>query len=101
MYSFGVVLLEIITSRGPTIETDENEFTHVARWVADMSGKGDVKNIVNPRLEEDFETASAWRAVELALACAFHSSLKRPKMNKVVTELKECLVKELARKMKG
>ncbi|TXG68713.1 hypothetical protein EZV62_003648 [Acer yangbiense] len=76
----------------------EDENVHITQWVIDMLGNGDITNIVDPSLEGDFETNSAWKAVELALACASHVSSKRPTMNDVVTELKECLAMETARK---
>ncbi|TXG46272.1 hypothetical protein EZV62_028235 [Acer yangbiense] len=76
----------------------EDENVHITQWVIDMLGNGDITNIVDPSLEGDFETNSAWKAVALALACASHVSSKRPTMNDVVTELKECLAMETARK---
>ncbi|TXG46270.1 hypothetical protein EZV62_028233 [Acer yangbiense] len=76
----------------------EDENVHITQWVIDMLGNGDITNIVDPSLEGDFETNSAWKAVELALACASHVSSKRPTMNDVVTELKECLAMETTRK---
>ncbi|KAK0596807.1 hypothetical protein LWI29_019249 [Acer saccharum] len=101
VYSFGIVLLEIITSR-PVVKIGEDENIHITRWVIDDKlGNGDITKIVYPILEGDFETNSAWKAVELALACASHVSSKRPAMNDVVMELKECLAMETARKKNG
>ena len=59
-----------------------------------MVESGDVKNIVDPELEGDFEINSAWKAVEIAMACVS----KKLNMSQVVTELKECLASELARR---
>ncbi|KAL5757695.1 hypothetical protein ACOSP7_020306 [Xanthoceras sorbifolium] len=79
----------------------EDENVHITHCVIDMLGNGDITNIVDPSLEGEFETNSAWKAVELALACAFHVSSKRPTMNDVVMELKECLAMEIVRKKNG
>ncbi|PON34728.1 Mitogen-activated protein kinase kinase kinase [Parasponia andersonii] len=95
VYSFGVVLLEIITSRPAISRTHER--THVKEWVGFMLANGDIKNIVDPRLRGDFEINSVWKAVEISMACVSASSTKRPNMNQVVSELKECLAAELAR----
>ncbi|KAL5824508.1 hypothetical protein ACOSQ3_020571 [Xanthoceras sorbifolium] len=100
VYSFGIVLMEIITSR-PVVKKGEDENIHISQWVTDMLGNGDITNIVDPSLEGDFETNSAWKAVDLALACASHAPSKRPAMNEVVMELKECLAMETSRKKKG
>ena len=63
-----------------------------------MLANGDIKSIVEPKLRGDFETNSVWKAVELAMACVSRVSTKRPTMSQVVTELKDCLAAEIARK---
>ncbi|KAJ0006966.1 hypothetical protein Pint_29507 [Pistacia integerrima] len=57
--------------------------------------RGDIRKIVHPRLGENFNINSAWKAVELALASASHASSKRPTMIEVVMGLKECLAIQL------
>ena len=99
VYSFGVVLLEIITGR-PAIGRTQDR-THVSQWVGFMLSNGDVRSVVDPRLEGDFEINSAWKAVELAMVCVSSTSTRRPYMNQVVTELKDCLETELARRNKA
>ncbi|KAL8268715.1 hypothetical protein R6Q59_002513 [Mikania micrantha] len=86
VYSFGIVLLELITGR-PAISTDIS----VIHWVKSMVEKGSVENIIDPRLQGDFEVNTAWKVVELAVTCADRSSVKRPTMKDVVMELKNCL----------
>ncbi|KAK3220067.1 hypothetical protein Dsin_014037 [Dipteronia sinensis] len=97
IYSFAVVLLQIIT-RQPVIRKKENENSHITQWVTNVLAKDDIKNIIDPSLEGDFDIISAKMAVELAVTFASQTSAKRPTMNEVVTELKECLAMELARK---
>ncbi|GJW14065.1 putative leucine-rich repeat receptor-like protein kinase [Tanacetum coccineum] len=60
-------------------------------------GNGDINNIVDPRLLGDFDINSAWKAVELAMACVSHTPSRRPTMNGVVMELNDCLAAERAR----
>lgn len=96
VYSFGIVLLEIITSRPVLSKTHEK--IHIAQWVSFMVENGDIKSIIDSRIKGKFDTNSVWKAVEIAIACVSSSSNKRPTMSQVVTELKECLAAELARK---
>ncbi|KAL9305335.1 putative LRR receptor-like serine/threonine-protein kinaseRLK-Pelle-LRR-I-1 family [Arabidopsis thaliana] len=92
VYSFGVVLLEIITNK-PVIDHNR-DMPHIAEWVKLMLTRGDISNIMDPKLQGVYDSGSAWKALELAMTCVNPSSLKRPNMSHVVHELKECLVSE-------
>ncbi|XVF86736.1 hypothetical protein PTKIN_Ptkin18bG0066200 [Pterospermum kingtungense] len=96
VYSFGVVLLEIITNQ-PVILRIADEPTHIGNWVGSMLSNGDLENIVDSRLQGEYETNSVWKAIELAMACLSPASTKRTNMNYVVTELRECLSAEIIR----
>ncbi|XP_060669442.1 LRR receptor-like serine/threonine-protein kinase IOS1 [Ziziphus jujuba] len=96
VYSFGVVVLEIITSQ-PAISRSE-ERTHISQWVSNVVADGDIRSLVEPKLQGDFEVNSVWKAVEIAMTCVSPTSSQRPNMNQVVTELKDCLAIEVARK---
>ncbi|KAM7254627.1 hypothetical protein ACFE04_004007 [Oxalis oulophora] len=95
VYSFGVVILEIVTCK-PVINTKEKK--HIIQWVEEILTSGDIKGIVDQRLIGDFDANSAWKAVEIAMNCVSPSPMKRPTMNHVVIELKECLAMEISRK---
>ncbi|WJZ94429.1 hypothetical protein VitviT2T_013290 [Vitis vinifera] len=95
VFSFGVVLLEIITSQSPV--PGNHEETHIIQWVSSMLANGDIKNIVDPRLQGDFDINSAWKAVEVAMSCVASTSTERPAMNYVVMELNQCLEMEASR----
>ncbi|XP_050285789.1 LRR receptor-like serine/threonine-protein kinase IOS1 [Quercus robur] len=96
VYSFGVVLLEIITNR-PVIERSK-ERIHISQWVSSMLAKGDIKNIVDPKLDGNYNVNSVWKAVEIAMLCLSPTSSKRPTMDQVVAELKESVETELAQR---
>ncbi|XP_059638955.1 probable LRR receptor-like serine/threonine-protein kinase At1g05700 [Cornus florida] len=95
VYSFGIVILEIITGQPATPKSYGK--THIIQWVSSMLANGDVKSIVDPKLEEDYDVNSAWKVVELAMACVSRTSTRRPTIDNVVMELKECLATEVAR----
>ncbi|KAH9665561.1 protein kinase domain-containing protein [Citrus sinensis] len=95
VYSFGVVLLELITGQPVIQKTPER--TLIGQWVSSMLARGDIKNIVDQRLQGDFDTNTVWKAVEIAMACIHSISTRRPTMNQVVIELNDCLAMEIGR----
>ncbi|KAI4305455.1 hypothetical protein L6164_028820 [Bauhinia variegata] len=96
VYSFGVVLLELITNQQPVI-TRNHDMVHISQWVNSLVNNGDIKKIVYSGLHGEFDSNSAWKAVELAMACVSPNSTRRPTMNAVVNQLKECLATALPR----
>uniref|UniRef100_M4DUV7 Protein kinase domain-containing protein n=1 Tax=Brassica campestris TaxID=3711 RepID=M4DUV7_BRACM len=95
VYSFGIVLLEMITNQPVINQT--SEILHITQWVGFKISRGDIIEIMDPNLGKDYDSNSAWRALELALSCANPSSSKRPSMSQVIQELKECIVCENSR----
>ncbi|KAF2568042.1 hypothetical protein F2Q68_00024946 [Brassica cretica] len=92
IYSFGVVLLELITNR-PIIQ-QSREKSHLVDWVSYMMTKGDITNIMDPRLHQNYDTGSVWKFIEIAMLCVCPSSAGRPNMSRVANDLKECLISE-------
>ncbi|KAF3955880.1 hypothetical protein CMV_018950 [Castanea mollissima] len=99
VYSFGIVLLEIVTSRPAILKRPEN--AHISRWVSSILAKADIKRIVDPRLQANFNINSAWKVVDLAMACVSETATTRPTMSQVVMDLKQCLEVEIARTMEN
>ncbi|CAH8296629.1 unnamed protein product [Eruca vesicaria subsp. sativa] len=96
VYSFGIVLLEIITNQ-PVIDRNRRN-SHITQWVGSELNGGDIAKIMDPNLHGDYDSHSAWRALELAMSCADPTSARRPTMSHVVIELKECVVAENSRR---
>ncbi|KMZ70034.1 Kinase-like protein, partial [Zostera marina] len=90
VYSFGVVLLELITGQ-PAIIHQMDERIPLARLVEPKFETGEIDKIVDPKLKNDFDTNSAWKALEVAFQCILPTSIQRPLMFDVVKQLKECL----------
>ncbi|XAR49977.1 Non-specific serine/threonine protein kinase [Bertholletia excelsa] len=89
VYSFGIVLLEVIAGR--LVLPKDQEDAYIVPWVESMIAKGYINGIVNSRLQGIFDVNSVKKALELAMACVSLSSTERPTMDYVVAELKECL----------
>ncbi|EXB24690.1 putative LRR receptor-like serine/threonine-protein kinase [Morus notabilis] len=95
VYSFGVVLLELITGQPAIIKTDET--VHVIQWVSSELEQGDIKSIVDQRLQENFDVNSVCKTLEVAMACTTSHSQQRATMSYVLAELKQCLEIELSK----
>lgn len=66
-----------------------------------MVESGEIANIVDPKLRGDFNTNSAWKAVELANACVCCKSTERPNSSQVAVGLNGCLELEIAPEKDG
>ncbi|TVU40079.1 hypothetical protein EJB05_13527, partial [Eragrostis curvula] len=91
VYSFGVVLLEILTSKLPADE-GFGEGVDLVRWVHTAPTRGETpEQIMDPRLST---ISFAWRrqmlaVLQVAMLCTERAPSKRPKMKKVVEMLQE------------
>ncbi|XP_059668414.1 leucine-rich repeat receptor-like tyrosine-protein kinase PXC3 [Cornus florida] len=91
VYSYGVVLLEILTTRLP-VEEEFGEGIDLVKWVHSAPARGETpEQILDARLST---VSFAWRkemlsALKVALLCTDTTPAKRPKMKKVVEMLQE------------
>ncbi|KAK7390576.1 hypothetical protein VNO78_25885 [Psophocarpus tetragonolobus] len=94
VYSFGIILLELITGQHAIARTSEKNI-HILEWVIPTVERGDICNIVDPRLKEEFNTNSAWKLVDIAMSCISPTAAERPDISEILPELKECLSLEM------
>ncbi|KAF1888691.1 hypothetical protein Lal_00036732 [Lupinus albus] len=91
VYSFGVVLLELIVGRKPVDTSQPMGDESLVEWARPLLSEAleseDFENLVDPRLEKNYNRDEMFQMIEAAAACVRHSAVKRPKMSKVVRAL--------------
>ncbi|KAJ0526556.1 putative protein kinase RLK-Pelle-LRR-I-1 family [Helianthus annuus] len=94
VFSYGVVLLEIITGREPlNIHRPRNEWSLV-EWAKPYIRNSRIEELVDPSIKGGYHTEAMWRVVEVALACIEPFSAYRPSMIDIVRELEDALIIE-------
>ncbi|KAF7843439.1 putative LRR receptor-like serine/threonine-protein kinase [Senna tora] len=89
IYSFGIVLLEILTGRPAIFKNEERD--HITHWLDSMAVDREINDIVDSRLHGEFDIDSARKFLDTAMACVASTSIDRPTMSQVLMELKQCM----------
>ncbi|KAK9271841.1 hypothetical protein L1049_002206 [Liquidambar formosana] len=88
VFSFGVVLLELITGRKPVDGSQPLGEESLVEWARPVLTQAldneDFGGLVDPRLEKNYNENEMFRMIEAAAACVRHSAVKRPRMGQVV-----------------
>ncbi|THG22700.1 hypothetical protein TEA_011567 [Camellia sinensis var. sinensis] len=89
VFSFGVILMELITGRKALDETQPEESVHLVTWFRRMHNNKDTfHKAIDQTIELDEETlASVSTVAELAGHCCGREPLQRPDMSHVVNVL--------------
>ncbi|XWS14501.1 hypothetical protein CRYUN_Cryun35bG0015000 [Craigia yunnanensis] len=92
VYSFGIVLLEILTGRKPVMFTQDED---IVKWVKKQLQKGQISELLEPGLLE-LDPESEWEefllVVKVGLLCTAPDPLDRPSMADIVFMLEGCRV---------
>ncbi|KAG7017001.1 putative inactive receptor kinase, partial [Cucurbita argyrosperma subsp. argyrosperma] len=86
VFSFGVVLLELLTGKSPIHATGGEEIVHLVRWVHSVVREEwtaevfDVELMRYPNIEEEMV-----EMLQIALSCVTRIPDQRPKMSEIVT----------------
>nr|XP_027126683.1 LRR receptor-like serine/threonine-protein kinase isoform X2 [Coffea arabica] len=92
VFSYGVVLLEIITGKKPVDPSFPAEHQHLIQWVRDhLKSKKDPVDIIDQKLQghPDTQIQEMLQALGIALLCTSNRAEDRPTMKDVVALLKE------------
>ncbi|KAK7374643.1 hypothetical protein VNO80_08080 [Phaseolus coccineus] len=84
VYSYGVVLLEVLCGRQPLLRMVENPQVSLVDWAKHWYEKGSLGEIVDPALKGQIAPQCLRKFGEVALSCLLEDGTQRPSMNDVV-----------------
>ncbi|KAH7365509.1 hypothetical protein KP509_18G032000 [Ceratopteris richardii] len=91
VYSFGIVLLELLTGQRPMMFSEEDS---IVKWVKRQLQTGQMDELFEASLLEQDVESSEWEelllAVKVALLCTAPDPIDRPSMTEVVFMLEGC-----------
>ncbi|KAB2605506.1 leucine-rich repeat receptor-like serine/threonine-protein kinase [Pyrus ussuriensis x Pyrus communis] len=87
VYSFGILVLEIVSGRNNTTYRKKEESFYLLDWAQLLKEQGNLMDLVDPRLGLDFNKEEMIVAINVALLCCNVTSTARPTMSSVVSML--------------
>ncbi|KAJ0986351.1 hypothetical protein J5N97_004707 [Dioscorea zingiberensis] len=88
VYSFGVVMLEIVSGLSNThLYKTSDDFIYLLDWALILQGQGELLELVDKNLGNNYPQEEALQLLNLALTCTNSSPSLRPTMSTVVSIL--------------
>ncbi|XP_019101820.1 PREDICTED: serine/threonine-protein kinase CDG1-like [Camelina sativa] len=92
IYSFGVVLLELISGRKalmPSCDCVDSQSRYLVHWAQTLFSGGHIEQIVDPKLSRKggFSKKALKRTLQVAMMCLFEDPNARPLITEVVSTL--------------
>ncbi|XWS21215.1 hypothetical protein CRYUN_Cryun30bG0036400 [Craigia yunnanensis] len=84
VYSFGILLMEIISGRNPVDYSRPQGEVNLVEWLKAMVTNRNAEGVLDPRLPEKPSSRALKRALLVALRCVDPNAQKRPKMGHVI-----------------
>ncbi|KAL1299713.1 hypothetical protein AAHE18_18G129500 [Arachis hypogaea] len=87
VYSFGIVVLELISGKANTIHRSKEEVLYLLDWAHLLKEKGMLMELVDRRLGSDFNEEEVMVMIQVALLCTNATANLRPSMSSVLSML--------------
>ncbi|CAA6670494.1 unnamed protein product [Spirodela intermedia] len=84
VYSFGILLLELVSGKKPVEKLSHAEKRTISDWVLQLVWEKNFAAVADPKLNGNFVEAELRRIVLVALVCAQNRQEKRPTMLQVL-----------------
>ncbi|XP_023762628.1 probable serine/threonine-protein kinase At1g01540 [Lactuca sativa] len=84
VYSFGILIMEIISGRNPVDYSRPPEEVNLVDWLKTMVTNRNAEGVLDPKLAEKPSSRALKRALLVALRCVDPTAQKRPKMGQVI-----------------
>ncbi|KAG8378706.1 hypothetical protein BUALT_Bualt07G0013100 [Buddleja alternifolia] len=91
VYSYGIVLLELLTGRKPLDYTRPRGQQNLVTWATPKLGEDKVKQCVDPRLNGEYPPKAVAKMAAIAALCVQYEAKFRPNMSIVVEALQPLL----------
>lgn len=88
VYSFGILLLELVTGRKPIEKLPGGIKRTITEWAEPFILKERFKDLVDPKLRGNFNESQLRQAINIAALCVQGEPENRPNMKEVVNLLK-------------
>lgn len=88
VYSFGILLLELISGRKPIEKLPGGLKRTITEWAEPLISRGKFRELVDPKLRGNFDEKQLKQAINVAALCVQSEPEKRPNMKQVVNLLK-------------
>ncbi|KAL4346827.1 hypothetical protein GQ457_17G016660 [Hibiscus cannabinus] len=104
VFSFGVVLLELITGRKPVDVSQPLGDESLVEWARPLLTHAldseEFEGLADPKLEGNYVESEMFRMIEAATACVRHSAAKRPRMGQIVRAFESLAASDLTNGMR-
>ncbi|KAF4375952.1 hypothetical protein F8388_010107 [Cannabis sativa] len=84
VYSYGVVLFEVLCGRPPIVRNAEKKQVSLAEWARNCHHKGTLDQIIDPHLRGRIAPECLKKYGDIAVNCLLDNGTERPSMNDVV-----------------
>lgn len=84
VYSFGILLMEIISGRNPVDYSRPAGEVNLVDWLKQMVSNRNAEGVLDPKLPEKPSSRALKRVLLVALRCVDPNAQKRPKMGHIV-----------------
>ncbi|KAK3151271.1 hypothetical protein QOZ80_3AG0243820 [Eleusine coracana subsp. coracana] len=98
IYSFGVVMLEVLTGRKAKDESLPTPEQNLAVWAVNLVKAGDFAKLADPALQNKYQKLSLTQTLLVAALCVSETPSKRPAMADVVVALTQLSKREARQK---
>ncbi|KAI5071991.1 hypothetical protein GOP47_0012097 [Adiantum capillus-veneris] len=87
VYSFGVLVLEIVSGRKNINIKASEEQEFLVDWAWNLCGQGHLLDLVDPRLKKEYQEDEMIRTIHVALLCVLPEAQTRPTITRAISML--------------
>ncbi|CAA3029467.1 Serine threonine kinase [Olea europaea subsp. europaea] len=84
VYSFGILVLELLTRKSPLHASGDNEVLDLVKLVNSLNGKERTADVFDVEISRNHNKEQRVKMLEIAMSCVAKNPSKRPKMDQVV-----------------